>query len=342
MPQTIKNEVSGVVFDSITGEPIPYVEIFVSGTTIGCISNSQGKYKIKLPFVPCVMVADHVSYGPFIAVIKENFNFLNIKLLPSVKSIEEVSVLGKDKRKQNLRFFYTHFIGNEKSKIRILNDSILFFNKTENEFNAYSNEPLIIINKKLGYQIKLILKQFLVHKVEQPNGKQIALDSSLGTAEIKTIGFYHYENLPDVFPDKYDKYEENRRSYYFGSIRHFQKAIYNGNLADEGFRIIHYPLSDTIQDVFVFDNDKISNNANEKSFYIKGDSIKVVYNYMFGRYPVRVDDENIPYQEESIIYPSGEISKIRSNGTSDNINFMVKGAMAPRSFAHSLPDDYVP
>ena len=40
-------QVKGIVLDSITGKPIPYLNILVEGGTIGTSSNEEGKFELK-------------------------------------------------------------------------------------------------------------------------------------------------------------------------------------------------------------------------------------------------------------------------------------------------------
>ena len=171
--------ISGEVIDSKTQMPIPHVEVFVSGTTSGCITDSLGKFTLEVPFLPCVLVADHVSYESFIQAIKGRQQ-LNIKLKPSNFSLHEVSISAKNKRKKNLRYFNSHFINANRNQIEILNDSVLIFERDKMKFKASTNEPLLIENYHLGYRIRVLLEEFEVIALDGPNGKQIPLSSMNG------------------------------------------------------------------------------------------------------------------------------------------------------------------
>ena len=43
--------VSGIVMDSTSKEPLPYVSIGIAGTAVGAIANEQGVFKLNVPFV---------------------------------------------------------------------------------------------------------------------------------------------------------------------------------------------------------------------------------------------------------------------------------------------------
>ena len=105
-----KQFLSGNIIDTKTLKPIPHVEVFISGSTSGCITDSLGNFNLKIPFFPCTLVADHVAYESFITTLEKQKEKLKIALSPSLFSISEISVSGKNKRKRNLRFFYSRFI----------------------------------------------------------------------------------------------------------------------------------------------------------------------------------------------------------------------------------------
>jgi hypothetical protein len=117
---TSKNKESslyGKITDSQNQLPIPHVEVFISGTTSGCITDSLGNFKLKVPFYPCVMVAHHVSYESYIKPIEKPEVNYKIQLNPLNISIKEIDVSAKNRRKKNLRNYYTHFKKDVRNKI---------------------------------------------------------------------------------------------------------------------------------------------------------------------------------------------------------------------------------
>jgi len=63
MPKTYK--ITGVVLNEETNKPIPLVEIFISGSTFGSITNEEGKFELETSYLPCQLVASHISYAPY-------------------------------------------------------------------------------------------------------------------------------------------------------------------------------------------------------------------------------------------------------------------------------------
>lgn len=337
---TKRISLSGQVINAKTQEPIQHAEIFISGTTVGCISDSLGNFNLKIPFVPCTLVADHVAFESFIQPLENNED-LKIKLKPENNQLSEVEVSGKNMRKKNLQYFYAHFIHGNSRKVEILNDSILHFLRDEKKFIASSTQPLIIINHYLGYRIRLIIDKFEVSVIDKVTGKELSLNSVSGKKLLQITGYYLYEPLDTIFPEKKNLYEKNRQESYLGSYRHLLKAVYNNNLNEQGFDI----------DVFSKENHNAFYNIPDfkstndiKEYLIKADSLKVNYYFDRKHLPVSIEQTKKKrkyYMQTSTIYPSQYPFIIRSNGTSPNLTFIIDGLMIQKSFIHSLPEDYM-
>jgi len=335
---------SGQVIDSKTSQPIPLAEIFISGTTKGCISDQNGYFNLKVPFFPCTLVADHVSYDSFITALDGSKNNLEILLKSTVVSIDEIKVTGKSNRKRNLRFFYSHFIIKHKNKIEILNDSVLYFKSDKKEFIAYTNEPLIIINKILGYKTKLTIKKFQVTRAKYPNGPRLKLKSPSGSDYLQILGVYYYEDLKTNSLQEMLTYKKNRRLRYFGSERHFLKSVYQGNSKQQGFQLEIFPKNQNLKGIRKIENFDLGFGG--KNFFFDCDSIKVTYRFGKGRYPYNYslqDQTSSPSSEVSTIYRSNAFFTLRENGTTPDVNMIVVGPMTSvKNLANSLPMDYDP
>ncbi len=338
--------IDGVVTNSETGKPIPHVEVFISGTTRGCITDSFGKFNLKLPFIPCTLVADHVAYDSFIITVKEELSQLNISLAPTNYSVDQVMITGKNKRKRNLRFFYSHFIPENKNEIKILNDSVLVFKRDKMEFIASSNKPLIIINQILGYKIKVILNQFKVYSVKSAGGSRTPLNSVDGGIVTSMKGAYYYESLENNLPEKAAEFIANRSLNYFGSYRHFLKAMYDDDLKMQGFNIKAIPANkNTEKYKEILPDEKFMKTLSTKTFLFCADKLEVSYCFDDDKKPVNLNfirDRSFQNYRISTLYSSKKAFVIRKNGTSPNLNFIIDGPLAPKNFTNSLPDDYLP
>lgn len=91
--------VSGTVVDGVNNEPIPGVNVLLKGTTIGVVTDVFGKYSINISGGNGVLVFSFVGY------LTEEFEIveaktLDVKLVPDVKSLEEVVVVGFGRQKK--------------------------------------------------------------------------------------------------------------------------------------------------------------------------------------------------------------------------------------------------
>lgn len=85
--------IEGVVTDSVTGEPLPYANIFLKGSTSGIASDIDGRFKMSTSTnFTCLHVSVMGYDSKNIFVNKGKHNTLNIRLAPSETMLEEVVV----------------------------------------------------------------------------------------------------------------------------------------------------------------------------------------------------------------------------------------------------------
>lgn len=89
--QTLK--VSGLVTDATTGEPLPGVNITVKGTTMGTISDVAGKYSLEVNNSNAVLEFSFVGYNVE-SVPVSGKSVVDVNLIPDIKALEEVVVIG--------------------------------------------------------------------------------------------------------------------------------------------------------------------------------------------------------------------------------------------------------
>jgi TonB-linked SusC/RagA family outer membrane protein len=85
--------IKGKVTDSTNGEPIPGVNIVVSGTTIGTVTDLDGNYKLSVPSTDGALTVSYVGYLTQKVAISGRID-LSIALVPDVKALDEVVVIG--------------------------------------------------------------------------------------------------------------------------------------------------------------------------------------------------------------------------------------------------------
>jgi hypothetical protein len=151
---------------------------------------------------------------------------ITIELDPSLKVLNEVEFKAKEDRKwkRQYRIFERELLGDTPNTARceIMNPWVVDFEmkKFEDFFSAHADQPLIIQNRILGYQITFLLRQF-----EMKGGQLIYL------------GFPSFEALKVDDWDYVENFLRNRENTFLGSTRHFFYALIQGRLEEEGFKV---------------------------------------------------------------------------------------------------------
>lgn len=86
-----ESTISGAV--TANGEPVPGVNIFIQGTTVGTISDLDGSYKITVPGPDAVLIFSSIGYKTFSATVG-NQTIINVSLEEDVTALGEVVVTG--------------------------------------------------------------------------------------------------------------------------------------------------------------------------------------------------------------------------------------------------------
>ena len=89
----LQNLITGKVTDASTGEPLPGVNIVVKGTSIGTLTDSDGKYSLNFTGGDGVLVFSFIGY-----TVKEvpvaGKNVIDLELAPELTGLDEVVVIG--------------------------------------------------------------------------------------------------------------------------------------------------------------------------------------------------------------------------------------------------------
>ena len=218
--------VSGKVFDE-KGNPLQGASVYLNNTTMGTTSDEDGYFHLSVEHGYYSVIASHVGFE----TTSSSLNSLELPdeivfvLLEKNNQLDEIVFghkISSSKRAYYLSQFRKNFLGQSfiAKKAYIKNEYAIKFQYDEvNEIlEARTIEPLIIMNKGLGYKITYNL----VHFQLQPEG-------------VTYLGFTRYENLEGK-PRKIKKWSEERELAYNGSLRHFlTSAIKLDSLA--GFEV---------------------------------------------------------------------------------------------------------
>lgn len=83
-------EVTGIIKDSETGEPIPFANVMIKDKTIGTTSDFDGKFSLSIPIGSKSLIVNYVGYESKEVTISNSF--LDIPLNESVTALQEVVV----------------------------------------------------------------------------------------------------------------------------------------------------------------------------------------------------------------------------------------------------------
>ncbi|HBL77569.1 MAG: hypothetical protein A2W90_15735 [Bacteroidetes bacterium GWF2_42_66] len=343
--QVLSFYINGKITDKESNKPIHLAELFISGSSIGTATDEKGNFKISIPLLPCYLVVTHRDYDPFATYIENFMDSIHIALSPSSINPDDYTKLSNSERKKEVRFFCQQFIGDDlHTSYNVLNESVLYFTRTENNFQATSNMPLVIINNHLGYKIRVLIREFDITKRDDLTHEDVPLNSYSGFFVRRIMGHYYYEPIDHGSEAQLKRYEKNRQNFYYGSYRHFLKALYDGEIMEQGYQLTFYP-PEAIRNGITFTNlSSVKHSPSRiKECVMNADSMKVDFYSDANGFPINLTKSFESFNKEtSVIFPSSISVKIRPNGTSPNVPFDVKGPMGDYYFINTLPDDYEP
>ena len=165
----------GTVFDRATGAPIPYVAVYLDGTSIYTHTDSEGNFQLNARnFVNTRLVLSLLGYhmltfeNPFAGLPER------IGMEEKQNTLGEVIVRPTPfSRQEMLRFFRRNFLGITRAGASCVienEDDILFgFDWQQKILRASSDTPLRIKNRYLGYDILFNLLDFQSQLVSTQN-----------------------------------------------------------------------------------------------------------------------------------------------------------------------------
>jgi len=114
--------VSGTVADLSTDELLPGVNILVQGTTIGTVTNVEGKYSIAVPDEDAILVVTSVGYESIQEAVG-NRSTIDFSLSPDLTQLSEIVVtaLGVEKERKSLGYSVSEVKGEELVEAREIN-----------------------------------------------------------------------------------------------------------------------------------------------------------------------------------------------------------------------------
>lgn len=210
-------------------QPIEGASVYLDGTTIGTISDSEGLFEITSNNkYNTLLIVKYLGYEDVYVSNPYEKEFYTFVLVPKINEIETV-VIVKDgfTRKQKLQLFREQFLGLTKygKACKILNEDAIDFNYDLETFifTASCPEPIRVENPLLGYFIDFDLQDFYV----KFNFKTIKSVNAIQSLFLGTVKYT--ETKID------EKIIKNRNDVFFGSAVDFFKGIIDNSWSEKKF-----------------------------------------------------------------------------------------------------------
>lgn len=198
---------------------------------IGTSSNREGYFEIKnVPLGIHEIVVSMIGFEPVIEKVKASENKsleLTYRLKEKPYVLDSINVVSQRPEEwfENLEKFKEAFLGKNKfaDDCIIENEVEINFEVDSEDFLVAScNNPIIVINRGLGYKINIVLRNFRYKEEE---------------GEINyTIKLFFTDDIDSSGYDK-EEIKENRIEAYIGSPQHFLKSLVNKTLGENKYSI---------------------------------------------------------------------------------------------------------
>jgi len=238
----------GYVYDTTTDTPLPGATVYINGTTIGTITDLDGRFLISTDReIKASLIVSYVGYTTQAINNAYRSEVIEVILTPSTDMLEEVVVTHDGwSREKKLREFKKQFLGATRAGelCTILNedDIDLWFQEENETLKAASDVPIRIRNNLLGYEIEYNLNDFEA-KYDQSK-KKVPL-----CRYVYYDGWSFYKDFTsnDVVLERFKK---SRVEEYKGSVMHFLRSLVTDKLKDEGFALYNGASSISRKRVF--------------------------------------------------------------------------------------------
>ena len=300
--------VQGQILIFGTDEPLPNASIYYDGMYKGGISDENGNFRLVSAGstkVPIIISA--VGYHSTTIADYTSNEFIKVYLEPRTYSLDAVVVTFDGMtREEKEAIFKTEFIGisdnSRQCEILNLDDINLVYNRKRGTIEAFSDGPIILNNKALGFKITYYLEQF---KYSRGN--------------IFFAGNYFFEPDTTLTDRNLARVEKRRREAYLGSRMHFIRSLYNDQLTKEGYSFLNLPRKTQDYSGLVVDRE------NGRSIYLKS-RLAVMY---------KGNSRGVTFLDRN-----QDFTFIDKNGFYDPNGISWSGAMASQRMGDLLPFEY--
>ena len=317
--QTVK----GKIVDS-NKSPIAGANVYFDGTTLSAISNENGYFELRTKSkMNAILVVSYVGFQTEYFTDFDNKDLLII-LREAINQLEEV-VIAKDKfsRADKIKLFKQQFLGKKASDknlyIENLDDVRFSYNASSYTLQAFSNKPLIIYNKYLGYKITYDLVNFEVsfHRF------------SINTLDLYRAYYAGTSRFEEI--ESNGKISKRREFTYQGSHLHFFRNLAAKKWDKDNFLLFPGKFMDDPNKYFIvsdtLDSKKVKVIRPEQKFPSK--KFKASFNLLFKK----KEQSKITFEVDTFF-----IDQFGNNSNFESILF--SGKLSEKKIGELLPLDY--
>jgi len=226
-----KTKIYGLVTDQNNNDPVPSVNVYISGTMAGTTTDDDGSFEFTTDHQgKFELVFSYIGYKTVTKPVLLNSDTKQLQVIVHLEEntieFEELVVESDNKSWQsNYEVFVSQFIGTSANadETFIQNSWVLDFRFDEDgSLVAVSDEPILIANHALGYEMHVDLIAFKWGE---------AIDLALFKMKMK------FTEMETDNKNKKEKWEETREKTYKGSFEHFLYSMYEDDLDGNSFEI---------------------------------------------------------------------------------------------------------
>jgi hypothetical protein len=227
-------EISGIVNQELSGDPIEGASVYLDNTTTGTSTADNGTFSFSTRHTGeqtliISFVGFHTASYPVDLDKPATLRNLNIELRPNRIDLDDIVITADNSEWQsNYDAFKKEFLGTGllASKSSIQNRWVLDFVRTPSgELFATASAPLIVENRALGYQITVGMKEFL-WKLHNDTG-------------LMMFDLNFSELTPETIQEE-KEWAANRERTYRGSLQHFLQSLYHDELSRNQFDVVRF------------------------------------------------------------------------------------------------------
>lgn len=312
IPINLIGQVSkGRIIDAKTEHAIGYANVFLNGSQVGTITNKEGYFQLDSKGnIALPLIVSCIGYQSLVVEPELLSARLKILLNKKIYHIDEVNINSKSSswsRKKMVRVFKDEFIGTTRiaQTCDILNiDKVyLYFNDETKKLYAKCNEPILIRNKFLGYNLSFILEEF------------VWTETSLRYLGYPSFSEHKFDGQREV-----KKVEKRRRLAFTGSLMEFFRYLKSGRL-DKSRYLIYDDKWNPISIIEITDNPK---NPTQLCYS----------NTLNINYAAQMYNTHLKFNKECI--------DLNLNGYVNPELFEIDGTMGKFRVGDMLPYDYMP